>query len=618
MRGLYLFQYSHFVNFDLAVGADIGEYAARAAEIMKGKFFPDTPEIHAPFYSFFLAGLQKIGFNVVGIRIFQTLLNYFSWIALFIILLKKNVPEKIALIFLGLAMCLAPLIFHPAELISETLLLPLFTAVFFFLDTAEESKSPSSSLAALPAGIFSAFALLTHGMVSGFIVLETVYLLFRKKWAAAALFAAGVLLLTVPFLTAKSIHYKNISGIQGNTGFNIFLGNNPKADGLCYMRPGNTWRKSHIQAQKSAEKRQISTDRYWLEQVRDFWLRSPGKALWLYVKKIPLIFSAKEHIAGADGGFLYCRTDIMNWLRILTFPVFLFAFYGIYLLIRKEKNLFWPTPLILGTALFIMQILTVTSGRYRLLMFPAILYLAAVGAVHFNWKKLFPFVAGTALLSFLVTYSFLGKDKAEAAALLGQAHFIKGHYVPAEDLLLFAKKRFRDSSRIDNLLGNIAEKKGDLPLARAYYAEVTVREPYMPEGWMNLANVTPDPERAGKYFRRAFETSPRPTADLTFNYARFLYAVKRSSEAEKLLEKTFSLDPDHIMALNLKGVIAADKKDFQQAAKFFLRAATLKENEPGFWRNTAIMARMAGDRELENKAANKFFQLQKTPTKAKP
>ena len=616
MRGLYLFQYSHFANFDLAIGADIGEYAARASEIMKGKFFPDSPEIHAPLYSFFLAGIQKIGFSVAGIRILQTLLNFFAWIALFFLLLKRNVPEKICFFFLGMAMCLAPLIFHPAELISESLLLPLFTGVFFFLDKTETAESKNSSLAALPAGIFSALALLTHGMLSGFILLETAFLLFRKKWAAAALFAAGVLLIAVPFLTAKSIHYQKISGIQGNTGFNIFLGNNPKADGLCYMRPGNTWRKSHIQAQKIAEKRQISTDRYWLEQSKEFWMKSPGKALLLYVKKIPLIFSAKENIAGADGGFLFCRTDTMNYLRALTFPVFLFGFYGIYLLIRKEKNLLWSPPLVLGTALFIMQILTVTSGRYRLMMFPAILYLAAVGAVHFNLKKLFPFVAGTALLSFLVTYSFLGKDKAEAAALLGQAHFIKGNYVHAKELLLLAKKRIRDSSRIDNLLGNIAEKEGNLPRARACYAEVTHREPYMPEGWMNLANVTPDVQKADKYFSKALAVSPLPSADLTFNYARFLYAVKRSTEAEKLLEKCLNADPAHVMALNLKGLIAADRKDFQLAAKLFFRAASLKEDEPGFWRNTAIMARMAKDKELENKAVNKFLQLQKV--KANP
>ena len=60
LRGLYLFEYAHFVNFDLAIGADIGEYQSRALEILKGKFFPDTPDIHAPLYSFFLAALQKI------------------------------------------------------------------------------------------------------------------------------------------------------------------------------------------------------------------------------------------------------------------------------------------------------------------------------------------------------------------------------------------------------------------------------------------------------------------------------------------------------------------------------------------------------------------------------
>ena len=129
MRGLYLFEYSHLVNFDLAIGADIGEYFSRSQEILKGKWFPATPEIHAPLYSFFLALMQKIGLQTPGIRIFQTLLNYLAFLALFFLLLKNGVREKICFIFLGISMCLAPVIFHSAELISEAILLPLLSEI---------------------------------------------------------------------------------------------------------------------------------------------------------------------------------------------------------------------------------------------------------------------------------------------------------------------------------------------------------------------------------------------------------------------------------------------------------------------------------------------------------
>ena len=94
LRGLYLFEYSHFANFDLAIGADVGEYNTRAEEILKGIIFPQTPEIHAPLYSFFLALLKKLSFSIPAIRIFQTLLNYCAWLGLFFLLWKKNLPEK--------------------------------------------------------------------------------------------------------------------------------------------------------------------------------------------------------------------------------------------------------------------------------------------------------------------------------------------------------------------------------------------------------------------------------------------------------------------------------------------------------------------------------------------
>lgn len=610
LRGLYLFEYSHFANFDLAIGADVGEYASRAKEIMQGKFFPDSPEIHAPLYSFFLAFLQKIGLDIVGIRIFQTFLNYFAWIALYFLIKKIKIRENICFIFLGLSMILAPVIFHPAELVSESLLLPLFAGVFYLLFLSEDSNSPQKKLFPLGAGVLSALTLLTHGMSIAFIFFQTLYFAWQKTWLRGALFAAGVLLIILPFFAVKSSFYGKFTGIQANTGFNIFLGNNPKATGLCYMRPGNTWRKEHVQAQRSAEKRGISTDRFWLEKAFHFWKTSPWAGIKLYCKKIPLIFSGRDHIAGADGGFLFCRTAVMNLLRFLTFPVFILAFYGLAVICKKREPL-WSAPLILALGLLLMQIVTVTSGRYRLLMFPAVIYLAAAGGAYLNWRKwIWPFLI-LLMCSVWFTYNFMGSNKAEATALLGEAHFIKGNYEHAEELLLFAQKRFKDSARIENMLGNIAEKHKNFPRARYFYAKAAQAESFMPEAWMNLANITSDPKAAEKYFKRALEAAaPSPGADLTFNYAKFLHAAKRSREAEKFLQQTLATASDHVMALNLSGIIAFEKKDFSSASQFFFRAAELNPKEIGFWRNCAIAARLAGNAPLEQHAIKKFQESQ--------
>ena len=176
LRGLYLFEFSHFAYFDLAIGADVGEYDSRAEEILKGILFPFSPEIHAPLYSFFLAALKKMGANIVAVRIIQTLLNYISWIALFFLLEKKEVPEKIRFVFLGCAMVLAPLIFHQAEIISEALLLPLATLLFFLFHLSESEEKKQKIFTSLGAGLCGALLLLTHGMMAGFLLLETVYL----------------------------------------------------------------------------------------------------------------------------------------------------------------------------------------------------------------------------------------------------------------------------------------------------------------------------------------------------------------------------------------------------------------------------------------------------------
>ena len=614
LRFSYLYEYSRFDNFDLAIGADIGEYASRAREIMAGRLFPENPEIHAPLYSFFLAFLRTCGADVPAIRIIQTLLNFAACVWLFFIMGSQGISEKVRLWFLAGILLIAPFVFHPAELISESLLLPLFAAAFHFLAAAEKREDSACWPWLLGAGIFSGLAFLTHGLAGAFLPAMVLFFAVRRQMRRCAAFAAGAVLAVLPVCIAKSVHYGRAVGIQGNTGFNIYLGNSPRATGGCWMRPGNHWRKAHIRARDEAAERGITTDRLWLERAADFWRKTPGKALLLWGRKIPMIFSGNDLVAGADGGFLFCRSETVNLLRFFTLPVICLALPGLWFLLRRrrEEPLWWP-PLLLALALFAAQVLTVTSGRYRLMMFPGILYLAAAGCAGIDWKKCFL----PALLFFLFclwqTYGFMVYDRHEGCALLGEAAFRKGDYSQARDLLLFSRYGgMKDASRIGNLLGGIAEKEGDFVRARKWYENVVREEPYMPEGWMNLANLTPDPHQAEEYFRKALEVSGSfPAPDLLFNYARLLYGTKRKVEAKQLLDQALRSSPPLPQVCNLSGIIAMEQKRFRDAEQLFYRAALLAGNEPGFWRNTAVAARFSGNKERQIQAEKRFFELQR-------
>ena len=101
IRAIYLLEYSQFLNFDLALGADVTEYDRRAREILSGSFFSSTPEIHAPLYSFFLSFIYLISnCSIVFARVIQILLNFIAFILLSKLLEKYDFPFNFRMIFL--------------------------------------------------------------------------------------------------------------------------------------------------------------------------------------------------------------------------------------------------------------------------------------------------------------------------------------------------------------------------------------------------------------------------------------------------------------------------------------------------------------------------------------
>jgi len=610
LRGIYLLEFARQPHFEFAIGADVLEYDARARAILAGRFFPAEPDIHAPLYSCFLAGVYRItGYSVPAARLLQLALNFAAWVALWLLLRRRRISGGMTWSFLALAMLLPVPCFHQAELISESLAIPLVAALLWLCELAESAAGGGRRFATFcGAGAVGGLLVLLHGMLAAFPAALAAALLFRRRFAAAGCFAGAALLVAGSFAALQSLHYRRVVPIQANGGFNFWLGNRSGATGGCDIRPGAEWRRLHREAKTEAARRGVSADRVWLERAGEFWRRKPLAALALWGRKALLVFDGKENIAGADPGGIVCRTRVMRFGIHLTLLVNVAALIGICLRRRKWRE---DLPFLLpAAALFFAQVVTVTSGRYRLAMAPALFfYAAATVEAALREKRLFLPLLIAALFTLLTGWpaAFRSRDIAETWSLLGEAEYRRGNLPAAERLLRSAAVRIDDPRRFGNLLGAIAEARGDFAAAEKRYRSAAEAEPDGVEAWMNLGNLLGmDPARrngAEACFRRAFALAPE-SSTLHFNYA--LFRRNTGGEFHSYLFRALELDPRNAAAWNALGIAAMQAGKARHAVGCFRSAAAAAPREIGYWNNLRIAAAASGDRAAENEAVREL------------
>ena len=592
LRTVYLYEYASLINFDVPVGPDVNEYDQRAREILSGRLFPAVPDIHAPLYPLFLALCYLLsGLSIPPVRAGQLLLNFLCWPALERLLFRQGVPFAVRMVFLALGMLYVIPVFHQAELISESLLLPLLTVALWMLELAATEFDPlKRNIRAGAAGIAAGLAADTHPLPLTFAAAVFLYGLCRKARKEALVFLAGVFLIVLPVAGIKTLHYGKLTGIQQNGGFNFWLGNSPDATGGCRLRPGPLWRKLHKDAETEALRRGVSADRIWIGRTLRFWRSDPVKGIYLFLKKAVMVWYPAELPAGADPGALLYRTKIMRGGAFTAPLILFFALWGILYTAKKKEPV--PVPLqLLAAALYAGQILTVTSGRYRLAMLPAILFFSACGLVSFDWKKYFYLPLLVLFLALpLITGSF-SRGGYEAAALTGEAAWRKGDAKRALRDLSFARKGYYDPARISNQIGMLLERHGDFAGAERAYREAAAGDPDAMESWMNLANLSARfPRRhaeAQKFYAEALRRAPN-SAVLHYNHAVFLNGRGKLREAEKELLTALACDNTCHRAYNLLGVIALRSGRPEVAEKCFAAALALAPEETGYKKNLEI------------------------------
>lgn len=623
LRLWYLLDYSGSPLFDLPLGADVQEYWARANGILAGRFFPDTPDIHAPLYPWVLAFMLKLcRGSIPAVRAVQAMLNFGAWFAVYLLLRRQRIPEKLRLVFLAVAVLMPVPVFYHSELVSESLLLPLAAGFLWLIDAARSARTGSRrTAAAFGAGAALALMNLAHPLTLFFSAAEIARSFLRRRCREGVPMLAAVLTLVGGFCAARSVNYGRLCGIQSNAGFNIFLGNNPDAKGGCYLRPGAAWRRIHLQAAREAERKGISADRLFLRRAGAFWLERPFRALALWGRKALMVCHPGELPSGADVAPLLCATTAVFWGRLLTPALTVLAAFGLWRIFRRRERRCFGHYLVLFLSLYAAQIVTVTSGRYRLLMFlPAALF-AALGICEFNWRRRWWLLPAAVVGCGAITITAYGSGRPEAAALYAEAALRRGDFHLADELGTYIE---RDPYRFDPaqgavLRGAAAEKtalealdecrraaaerrpeaaaayeiaaRRKFDLADKHYARAAKHDPNFYRAWMNRANLAVmrgDIGRAEEWYRTALKLAPR-APELCYNYARF--RIVSGAPAAEAVAAALAAAPRDAKVWNLAGLSAMRDGDFRRAGDCFDRAA-------GFATDDAQRERYLNNRRL--------------------
>ena len=592
LRIIYLVEYSGFVNFDIASGADVREYYDRALEICSGRLFPEKPDIHGIFYPLIIAPVLAVSQSAVLLRVLQTLLNAGAFAGMYFLLAQYGVSLAVRRIFLALAMLYPVLIFHTAELISESLLIPLLCIIMFLLCRMRRSPEKELLYAGF-AGAFSAFCVLTHAGMLLFSFGTAAEIFREKRKKCAAVFLASLAAITGVFVLVQSLHYGKFSFVQANGGFNFYLGNSEKADGTCRLRPGLEWRKLHLAAEKEAAERRISTNRLFMEKSLRYILQNPGHAMYGFCRKAVMFFHYKELISGADPDGLVYRTKTVFAGRFFTLAVMLLAIAGMVTAWIKHLKV-PPDFIVLLAAVFAVNVLAVTSGRYRIAAYPSLYLFAAYAITYIPAKVTAAFSVICMLPALLLGY---GKNlDAESLRILGEAAYRKGDYDTAFRHLQQLSTENDDPSGVENMLGNIYEMRQNHAAARKCYEKVILLEPDRFEAYMNLANLTTDKNEAEKLFQKAFEKGGRQSGLWHTNYAKFLLRSGNARAAVEYAREGTALLPDNADAWNTLAVAYAYTGNIRLASEAFDAASRLVPENEGYRRNAEIMRR-----ELQNR-----------------
>jgi Flp pilus assembly protein TadD len=608
-----------------------------AIDILEKGFWGSEVYFRGPLYPYLLALLWKVtGASYFWTRLIQLAFGAAS-VSLTYLLGREYFSERTARLGSVFYAIYGTLILYEGMFLIEGTF--IFLNLLGLLILARNRENPRKSVYLLCGVVFGLSAIARPNILL-VVPLLGLWLLVhfssrigvRKVILLVVVFFAGVAAPIVPVTVRNYVVADDFVMISSQGGINLYLGNNPSAEGLTMIMPEIVldarvpWTKFIPTVTQYAEKemdrplKPSEVSSFWSNRAKQFIYEHPGTFLALTYKKLVYFFSGFENSDQMD---IYDFTKYSSLLSILIFdkglkfPYGLFAplaLLGIGLTYRRWRPL---TPLLLFVVGYVPSvILFLVTARHRLAVIPIFLLFGAY-AVFWLWdalkesglRKAGVPLAILVLLLVLSNINFFDLGFRNVPQIhfgLGLSYIRQGNYPAAIDEFNLALKEAPSSPPIYLGLGTAYIKMGRSQDAIAPLNQAITLDPNYTDAYINLGQAyfeAGDVDRAEMAFRRATTLEPN-RVEPYLNLGEIFMNRNDLNLARQNLLKALDLQPDNHVIYAKLGVLYGRAHDTAAAAVHFSRALQINPHYAPAYLNWGNICLINGDTTL---AMEKYY-----------
>ncbi|MFH1313411.1 MAG: tetratricopeptide repeat protein [Candidatus Eisenbacteria bacterium] len=595
LRIIYLSHLRGLPFFDHPI-MDASYHDTWAREIAGGSLSRGEPFYRAPLYSYLLALIYSIsGGSYLLPRIIQFALGGLTAVITFS--LTRRLMGLTAGAVAGLLCAVYPvLIYFDGELLTETLFIFLTMLGILLIDTA---RSKQKLLLWLSGGLALGLSLITRPTIALFLPLAVAgsLVVSRRRIAAALLLIAGIAIPVLPV----AIHNYAVSGefipVVWQGGINLYLGNNPAADGWSATSPEirKDWWGGYrdmiaiprSEMQEEPTFNQVSA--YWSDKAFEYMRRHPADWSRLMLKKSALFWGSLEFPNNQDYSFMKLNSWVLRNPIVNFGTVAPLAILGVFLLLGARRRLLFPYAFLL--AYFAATVAFFVCSRYRAPALPVLCIFAggAVASLVDLWKTrrvvtLSVCLVALAGLALLVNTNLTGErlpDLAQSYTQVGKVCVERGDDTAAAEYFSKALEVNPAWGEAYEQLGLLKMKVADKEAAKELLTRATQVQPDMATAFRSLAMLelaTGDPEAA----RRAIAEALRLAPYLEDSH-NILGSIQRQEGdldgAIMSFARELELNPDNWRALANLGSAHDENGDLDAAVEAYSRAVELNPED---------------------------------------
>ncbi|MCP4649489.1 MAG: tetratricopeptide repeat protein [PVC group bacterium] len=575
LRLVYLYQYKNNPFF-LSPVIDALSHYLYAMRMSQGDWLLKGEVVgRAPLYVYFLAFLFKMfGSGYFAARIVQMLLGALNCVLVYF-LGKKVFNRYVGAIAAFICSAYGVLIYFDAEFLYVGL--GIFVNLLLLLFVLHTVESPRF-WKWICCGMLFGMGLQTNALIILFLpfLLIWIYLYSNKKAVTAVLLVVlGAVVFVLPFALRNYLEGGDVMLISSAAGINLYIGNNPGADGKSAFVPSRDfsyaegWQDNVLTSSIKAAERELGHEltpsevsRFWTLKAASFILKDPGSFCLLLIRKFFYFFNGYEIAENQSIYFFRVWSSLLKITvfenSVIAFPFGLicpFALLGIFVSFRKGKGAHLLRFFVLAN--FILLMIFFVCSRYRTNVVPYFIIFSAYGVfwIFNNLKKknFKPVVCSVFPLLLLSSFS--------NSTLLGV--------------------REEDDSRWFFNLGAAFSYKGQKERALKSFQSAKDINPKNPDVLYNLGVLylkKGDEQQAAEEFEQVVEIDPDDSAAHT-NLGIVYFRQGKFEKAIKSYEAALGIDEEDIGVMVNLGAAYTKTGDFSNASVVFKKAKSL---EPGF------------------------------------